>query len=246
MVAVVNEAMARRLWPGADAIGRRFRLDSKGAWIEVVGVARDGKYLMLAEQPRPYFYVPLAQHHAASVTFVVRSASDPASLAVPLQQAINGVDPDLPVYNVRTMRDHMRDSVFAFMPFRIAVVMSGAQGAVGLLLAVMGLYAIVAYTVARRTREIGVRMALGAARADVLRLVVRGGLKLSLVGIAVGLVVSLGFGFALSRVLYGLQPVDVPVLGGVTALLLAVAAAACYVPARRATRVDPMIALRCE
>jgi predicted permease len=245
-VGIVNEAMARQLWPGKDAIGQRFRVGSKGPWVEVVGIARDGKYMMLAEPTRPYFYLPIEQDYRSPATLIVRSASDPMSVAAPVQRVLSELDPDLPVFNVRTMEQHMRDSVFAFFPLRIAVTMATAQGAIGLLLAVIGLYAVVSYTVTRRTREIGLRMALGAGRPDVLRLVVRDGMRLSLVGVAVGLVMSLGIGFVLSHVLYGLTRVNVAVLLGVTALLLVVSAVACYVPARRATRVDPMIALRCE
>jgi len=124
--------------------------------------------------------------------------------------------------------------------------MAAVQGVVGLLLAVMGLYAVVSYAVARRTREIGVRMALGAARADVLRLVVREGMRLSLIGLGIGLLIASGAGLVLSRVLYGVVPIDVPVLGGVTALLLVVFALACYLPARRAARIEPLVALRYE
>jgi predicted permease len=245
-VGVVNETMGRQLWPGKDPVGQRFRLGAQGDWIEVVGVARDGKYMMLVEPRRPYFYIPIEQSYRSPVTLLVRSAGDPAPLAGPLQRLLNEMDPDLPVFNVRTMAHHMRDSVFGFMPFRLAVLMAGVQGAIGLLLAVMGLYAVVAYTVTRRTREIGLRMALGANRADVLRLVVRDGMRLTLIGVVLGLLLAVGIGLVLSQVLYGLSPVDVPVLAGVTALLLGVSALACYVPARRATRVDPMIALRCE
>ena len=140
----------------------------------------------------------------------------------------------------------MRESVFALMPLRMGASMAAVQGAIGLLLAVMGLYAVVSYAVVRRTREIGVRMALGAARADVLRLVVGEGLRLSLIGLGIGLLIAAGVGFVLSRVLYGVVPLDVPVFGGVTAVLLVVAALACYLPARRATRIDPLVALRYE
>jgi predicted permease len=245
-VGIVNETMARQLWPGKDAIGQRFRFGAKGPWIEVVGVARDGKYMMVAEAARPYFYLPIEQEYRSPATLVVRSGSDLASLAAPVQRVLHDLDPDLPVFNVRTMEQHMRDSVFAFLPLRMAATMAAAQGAIGLLLAVIGLYAVVSYTVTRRTREIGVRMALGAARPDVLRLVVRDGMRLSAIGVALGLVMALGIGFVLSHVLYGLTRVNTPVLLGVTALLLVVSGFACYVPARRATRVDPMIALRCE
>ena len=245
-VAVVNETMARTLWLGRDPLGQRFRFGRDGEWIEVVGVAADGKYVMLAEQPRAYFYVPLAQQYRSPVTIVVRTASDPTALATPLRRLLHESDPDLPVFNVRTMERHLRESVFALMPLRIGASMAAVQGVVGLLLAVMGLYAVVSYAVARRTREIGVRMALGAARADVLRLVVREGMRLSLIGLGVGLLIASAAGLVLSRVLYGVVPIDVPVLGGVTALLLVVSALACYVPARRATRIEPLVALRYE
>jgi predicted lysophospholipase L1 biosynthesis ABC-type transport system permease subunit len=211
-----------------------------------VGVAADGKYVMLAEQPRAYFYVPLAQQYRSPVTIVVRTASDPTALAAPLRRLLHQSDPDLPVFNVRTMERHLRESVFALMPLRMGASMAAVQGVVGLLLAVMGLYAVVSYAVARRTREIGVRMALGAARADVLRLVVRDGMRLSLIGLGIGLLIASAVGLVLSRVLYGLVPIDVPVLGGVTALLLVVSALACYLPARRATRIEPLAALRYE
>ena len=245
-VAVVNETMARTLWPEQDAVGQRFRFGRDGEWVEVVGIAADGKYVMLAEQARPYFYVPLAQRYQSPITIVLRTASDPASLATPLQRLLNERDPDLPVYNARTMERHVRDSVFGLMPLRVGAWMSAVQGAIALLLAIMGLYAVVSYAVTRRTREIGVRMALGASRGDVVRLVVREGMRLSLVGLAVGLLLAAGVGLVISGVLFGVVPIDVPVLGGVTVLLLLISALACYIPARRATRIDPLAALRYE
>jgi predicted permease len=244
LVAVVNETMARRLWPDQDAVGRRFRFGQDGNWVEVVGIAGDGKYVMLGEDPRAYFYLPLAQQYRSPMTLVVRSASDPRGLAAPVQRLLREMDPDLPVFNIRTMEEHVRDSVFGLLPLRIGAAMAGVQGLIGLFLAVMGLYAVVSYAVTRRTREIGVRMALGAQRQDVLRLVVRDGMRLSLIGIVIGLLLAFGVGAVLSRVLYGVTPADAGVLGGVTALLLVVSAIACYLPARRATRVDPLVALR--
>ncbi|HEX2311432.1 MAG TPA: FtsX-like permease family protein, partial [Vicinamibacterales bacterium] len=135
---------------------------------------------------------------------------------------------------------------FGLMPLRMGASMAAVQGVIGLLLAIMGLYAVVSYAVARRTHEIGVRVALGAGAGDVVRLVVREGLRLTITGVVIGLAVSLGLGALLSRVLYGVKPVDAGVFAGVTALLLGVSALACYLPARRATRVDPMVALRAE
>ena len=245
-VAMVNETMARKLWPGEPAIGKRFRFGRDGEWIEVVGLVADGKYVMLGEEPRSYFYVPLAQRYSSPITLMVQSASAPDTLLGPLQHLLREMDANLPVYNVRTMQTHVRDSVFGLMPLRMGAAMATAQGLIALLLAVMGLYAVVAYAVTRRTREIGLRIALGADRGAVLRLVVREGMRLTLIGVLVGLLGAFGLGAVLSQVLYGIEPMDVGVYAGVTALLLAVSALACYVPARRATRVDPMIALRAQ
>ena len=246
-VAVVNETMARGLWPGVtDVVGKRFRFGRSGDWVQVVGVARDGKYVMLAEEPRPYFYFPLFQRFQSPLTLVVRSTSDPTSLSNVVQKTIAGMDPGLPVYNVRTMDKHIASSVFGLMPMRAGASIAGVQGIIGLLLALMGLYAVVSYAVSQRTREIGVRMALGASKSDVLRLVVREGMRLSIVGIVLGLLLAMGVSLVLSKVLYGLAPLDPVVFGLVTLVLLGVSALACYIPARRAARLDPLVSLRCE
>lgn len=245
-VAVVNETMAAKLWPQKDAVGQRFRFGRDGEWVEVVGVASGGKYVMMAEEPKAYFYLPLAQHYRSPITLMVRTAFEPTALQKPLQDLLRELDPALPVYNVRTMDRHLRDSVFALMPFRMGATLAAFQGSIGLFLAVMGLYAVVSYAVNQRTHEIGVRMALGARRADVLRLVLKEGMRLTVVGSVLGLLIALGVGFGLSHVLYGIKPVNTGVIAGITALLLAVSALACYLPARRATRVDPLVALRYE
>ncbi|HEX5818266.1 MAG TPA: ABC transporter permease, partial [Gemmatimonadales bacterium] len=245
-VALVNETLAKKLWPGQQALGRQFRIGADKGFTEVVGLVADGKYLMLGEEPRPYFYVPLAQRYQSPVTLMVRSAGDPESLVAPLRRTLRDLDPDLPLFNVRSMEDHVKNSVFGLMPLRMGAAMAAGQGFIGLLLAVMGLYAVVSYTVSRRTREIGVRVALGANRSDVIRLVVKDGLRLTVVGIVLGLLASLGLGLVLSGALYGVDAMDTGVYVGVTALLLGVSALACYLPARRATRVDPLVALRAE
>jgi predicted permease len=245
-VAVANEIMARKLWPREDAVGKRFRFGRDGEWIEVVGVAAGGKYVMMAEEPRAYFYLPLDQQYRSPVTLMVRTTSDPAAFLRPLLDLLRELDPDLPVYNVRTMDRHLRESVFALMPFRMGATVAAFQGFIGLLLAVMGLYAVVSYAVNQRTHEIGVRMALGARRADVLWLVLREGMRLTIAGCVAGLLIALGVSFGLSHILYGVEAVNAGVIAGITGLLLAVSALACYLPARRATRVDPMVALRYE
>ena len=246
-VAVINEAMANAFWPGQDPIGQHFRRDWPGApAIEVVGVTATGKYVMLTEEPRPYYYVPFAQAYTMPATLVVRAAHDPASLAPALRATIRAVDPDLPVYNLITLDDHLATSMFALLPLRMGAVMAGIQGGLGLILAILGLYAVVSYGVARRAREIGVRMALGASRADVLRLVSREGLRLTLTGLGCGLALSLLLSAALSRLVFGVHVFDAVAFPATVAVLLATAGLACWLPARRATRVDPMVALRVE
>jgi predicted permease len=245
-VAIVNQTLAQRLWPGENALGRRFRLGRGGEYTEVVGVARDGKYLMLGEEPRPYLYVPLDQHYQSPVTLHVRTAGDPLAFVPALRRVLAELDPDLPIYSVRTMDEHLRQSALAMMPLRLAATMAAAQGALGLLLAVMGIYGVVSYVVTRRTREIGVRLALGAPRLGVIRLVMREGWRLTLIGLGIGLLIAVVMALGLSRLLYGLNPLNLPVFAGVLLLLGGVALLACYLPARRATRVDPMLALRAE
>ena len=238
-VAVVNRTMAQQLWPGQEALGKRFRFGRDGEWVEVTGVARDGRYVMLAEAPRAYFYLPLAQHYRTPMTLLVRSAGDPAALASPLQALLRELDPDLPVYNVRTMESHIRKASWGSCPCGWRRPWPPSRGCWAFGLAVMGLYAVVAYAAAQRTHEIGVRMALGARRRDVLRLVVRDGLRLTIVGVAVGLLLALGVGFALSRVLYGVTTAPALLFAGVTALLIAVAGLACYLP-----RAEPLAWIR--
>jgi predicted permease len=245
-VAIINATMAERLWPGQDALGRRFKWGADSDFWQVVGVARNARYVMIGEEPRPFFYAPLAQRHASPVTLHLWTDGDPAALTPAVRDVLRQMDADLPIYNVRTMEEHLNDSAFAVMPLRFGAVLAGAQGLLGLLLAAMGLYGVVSYVVSQRTREIGVRVALGARRFDILRLVVRDGFRLTLIGLAIGLLVSLGFTAILTKVLYGLTPAATPVFVAVIVLLGCVAMLACYLPARSATKVDPMIALRCE
>jgi predicted lysophospholipase L1 biosynthesis ABC-type transport system permease subunit len=245
-VAVVNQALADLCWPGQEALGKRFRPWRDGPWIEVVGVTETAKYVMLTESPRPFFYETLAQEYAAPLTVLVRTAGDPAAVASALREAMRGLDPHLPLYGQRTMEEMMGSSALAFLPMRMGAALAGAQGIIGLLLAMMGLYAVVSFGVVQRTREIGIRMALGANASQVVRFVVREGLRLTIVGLAIGLILAVALGWGLSRLLYGLGTFDPLVIIGVTALLLGIAGLACCWPARRATRVDPVIALRAE
>jgi putative ABC transport system permease protein len=245
-VAVINQALADLCWPGQDPLGKRFRPWKDGPWIEVVGVTDNSKYLMLTEPARPYYYEALAQSYSAPLTLVIRTQGDPTALTGAVRAVFRDLDPNLPLYGERSMEDLMGTSALAFLPMRMGVMMAGVQGLIGLALAAMGLYAVVSFGVAQRTREIGIRMALGADKVTVMRTVVREGVRLTVAGLAVGFALAVGIGFGLSHLLFGLGAVDPLVFGGVTILLLAIALLACWLPARRATRVDPVIALRAE
>lgn len=245
-VAIVNELLAQRYWPGQNPLGKRFHFGRQGDLVEVVGVTRTGKYIMLGEEPRPYFYVPLKQHYSNPVTLHLYTAGDPAAIIPTLRQVLRELDPHLPIYNVRTMEAHLRDSAFGLMPLRMGAALAGVQGLLGLALAVMGVYGLVAYVVSQRTREVGIRMALGAQTLDVVRLVVHDGLMLTCVGIALGGVAAVGLKLIVSKVLYGLAPASEPVFIAAILLIGGVALLACYIPARRAVNVDPLAALRYE
>ncbi len=245
-VAIINATMAERLWPGQDPLGRRFKLGQDGDFWQVIGVARNAKYVLIGEEPRSFFYAPLAQRHVSPVTLHLWTDVAPAALTPAVRDVIRQMDADLPIYNVRTMEEHLGESAFAMLMLRYGALIAGAQGLLGLLLASMGLYGVVSYVASQRTREIGVRVALGARSFDILRLVVRDGFGLTLIGLAIGLLVSLGFAAVITKMLYGLAPAAPPVFAAVAVLLTGVAMLACYLPARRAMKVDPMVALRCE
>ncbi|HEY7686434.1 MAG TPA: ABC transporter permease [Gemmatimonadales bacterium] len=239
LVAIVNETFARRFWPGQDPLGKR--IGWPDAWREVVGIARDGKYGSLGEEPRPYFYSPLAQRPATDLTLHVRAA-DPAAVQPVLGALVRQLDADLPV-RITSMEEHLG---LTLLSQRIGATLLGIFGALGVLLASIGLYGVLAYTVARRTREIGVRIALGAAAKDVRRLVVGHALRLVGVGAAVGLVLAFIAGRLAAGFLFGVAPADLVTFVVVPLLLGAVALVASWIPSLRATTLDPIAALRCE
>lgn len=244
-VAIVNETFARRLFPGRDAIGGRFNFDGpdKPYW-EVVGVVADGKYNSLGEDPKPAFYRPLQRIYRSGVTLVARTATaDPKSAIAGLRNELLRLDPTLPLYNVKTLAEHMSLPLF---PFRVAAILLGSFGVLAIVLAAIGIYGVMSYVVAGRTREVGVRVALGASRSDVLLLIMRQGMSLALIGLVVGLVVGFAAAQLLVRLLFGVSPADPLTFAGVSILLALVAGLACYLPARRATKVDPLVALRYE
>jgi predicted permease len=246
LVAIVNQAMANRFWPKEDPIGRRFSLKSNsGPFIEVVGLARDGQYFFLSSQAQPYFYLPLAQNFVSYRSLQLRSSVPPESLIKSVQGQIHLLAPDLPIDDIRTMQQLVHGLAGLFL-FRLAAAVAAIMGSLGLLLAIVGVYGVLSYSVTQRTHEIGIRLALGASRGDILKLVSRQGLGLIAVGAVVGLLAAWALTRSMTNLLIGVSPTDPLTFASLALLLTLVALAACYIPARRATRVDPMIALRYE
>ena len=243
-VAVVNQFMANRLWPGEDPIGKRFKPQgSKGQWLEVVGVARDGKYNFIFEDKPMYYYTPLAQQYRALRVIHIRTAGTPESLAPLVQKEIRSLNPYLPVYDVRSMTEMLHGGNGFFL-LNMGALFGGALGLLGLVLALVGIYGVVSYSANQRTQEIGVRMALGAQRTDILRLVVGQGLALVATGIVLGLGAAFGVSRLMGNMLFGISSTDVPTFAAVPIVLGSMALIASYVPAFRATRIDPIAALR--
>jgi predicted permease len=244
LVAIVSETMARQFFPGEDPIGKRFSTGFSGptgAWTEIVGIARDSKYAALAEAPTPVVYMPLAQRHETGVTLYVRSSIPPALLVGDLRREIQAIEPNLPVPNIQTVHDTIATSLYA--P-RMGAVLISVFGGLALLLASLGVYGVLAFSISRRTRELGIRMALGADRRDVFALVIREGMWLVAVGLAIGLGAGLYASQSIRSFLVGVSERDLATFATVPAILAAVALMACYLPARRAMKVDPMAALR--
>jgi putative ABC transport system permease protein len=246
-VVIVNETLAARFWPAADPIGKRLHVRCAGSgppW-EVVGVARDSKYIAVFEQPQPYLYVAATQARPVGRTLLVRSRLRPDELGPRLRQTIAAVDADVPLSEMRTMRGIIGGSLGNVM-FRVGARQAGAMGLIGLVLAVVGVYGVTSYGASQRTREIGIRLALGAHPVDVRQLVLRHGLGLVIAGVGVGLIFSVGLTSALTQYVVIGSAADPVAIGGVTATLVAIALVACYLPARRAMRIDPIVALRHE
>lgn len=245
-VAVVNGMMARRLWPGQDPIGKRFFNNAEpDKPIEVVGVSRDGKYGWIFEDLRSYYFLPLTQNFSSLHALHVRTVGAPENLMLTVQKEIRALDPDLAVYDVMTMEQALQGGNGLFL-INMGAAFAAALGGLGLVLALVGVYGVVAYASSQRTHEIGVRMALGAGKGDILKMILSQGFGLVVVGIIVGLAAAFGLTRFIANMLFGITPADPLTFGGVALLLAAVALVACFIPAQRATRVDPMIALRYE
>ena len=242
-VVVVNEAFARRFWPNQDPVGKRIRRGPESPWLQVVGVARDGRYRRATDEPEPYVFIPFLQRPEPQMRLLLRTAGDPAAFAPRVRELVQELDPNVTVGTVRTMEEVFGRSVRRFTTNATLV---GALGTLALLLAAVGLYGVMAYTVTQRTREIGLRMALGARSADVLRRVTGQGARLALVGMVLGAAGAYALSRVLERFLYGVTAKDAPAFALAAAVLGAAALLASYLPARRASRVDPMVALRGE
>jgi predicted permease len=239
---VVNEAFARKYWPGLDPLGRR--IDQGGGWMTVVGMVKTGKYNQITEDPVPMIYQPVGRDRPLDAfTLHLRAAGDPGLLTAALRLAFRETSADLPFLDVRTMRESMQA---ATMVQEIGATMLAGFGVIALLLSAIGIYGIMAYTVSQRTREIGVRVALGAARRDVLSLVIGRAMRLAGLGLVFGLLAAYGAGQYLGAQLVGVSGSDPVVFAAIALLLGAVALLASWLPARRAARVDPMLALRYE
>ena len=241
-VAIVNEEFARRYFNG-DALGKRVQVESERGYLEIVGVARTAKYRNLREEPLPFIYLPLSQNYQPDMTLMVRTASDPAALLGTLRNEMIQVNKAVAVFSVQMMSETIAGQLAVD---RMIAVLLSVFGGAALLLAAIGIYGVMGYAVAQRTREIGIRVALGAERGDIMRLIVRRGLVLTVIGATIGLVLAFALTRALKSLLFGVSVTDPLTFSAVVTLLVGVAMIACYFPARRATTVDPIVALRNE
>jgi len=246
-VAIINQAMAKRVWPDVDPLGRRFRLkgDTTPDWFTVVGVVADFRHFRgdSGEEVFPSAYVPYSFDPTLNTGLTIRVAGSPAQITGSVREAIRNADPTLPVFQVSTMEDLRQRS---FWQDKLFGWMFSVFGVIALLMASVGVYGVLSYSVSQRVQEIGVRVALGAERRDVMKLIVWQGLKLGALGIVLGVLGAAGLTQFLKSVLFNVTPTDPLSFGGVAVFLVAVALAASYVPARRAMAVDPIVALRGE
>jgi predicted permease len=242
LAAIVNQTMARQLWPGEDPVGKRFRTEKESyPLIEVVGLAGNGKYQNITEDPQPWFYIPLLQEFQSLRSIEVRSAAPSEAVISQTEREIRTLAPAMPLFNSSTMDQVLDQAEFIF---RLGVYLAGGMGLLGLFIAVVGVYGVVSYAAAQRTREVGIRMAIGALPADALKMILRHGMRLISTGLTAGVILGLLVTRGIGHIFHG--ETGLPAFLIATALLAATGFFACYIPARRAMRLDPMVALRHE
>src|ERR1019366_715642 len=240
-VAVINQTLAAKLAPGGNAVRRTFTYG--GNKITIVGVARDAKYAWLTEDRTSFVYLPIAQRWLPKQVLIVRGGLSSSQLALAIQQTVQSMDRGLPTPIVTTLREA---NSIVLLPQRVAAIVTGALGLIGLVMATVGLYGIISYSVSRRGREIGIRVALGARKSDVLGMVVREGMLLAALGVAIGLVLAAAATRLMSGFLFNISPLDAMTFAGMSVFFLAIAFISSYLPARRAAASDPMVALRTD
>ena len=245
-VAIINQTMAKKFWPNEDALNKRFGTKgANGPFLEVVGIVQDAKYQNVVEDPPPFFYLPIAQSFMSLRTIHVRTSVSPESLALQIESQIHEIAPGLPITQVQTMTESLQGANGFFL-FRFGAQLTTIMGLLGLILAVVGIYSVVSYAAVQRTQEIGIRMAMGAAPRDILKMILRQGLGVLGVGLVLGLIIALAGTRVMSSLFVGIRPTDPLTFALVAFLLAAIALFACWVPAYRATRIDPLVALRHE
>jgi predicted permease len=244
-VVIVNEAMAAKYWPTRDPIGATLTImSSPPVKAEVVGIARLSKTREIEEPPQPFLYLPFEQSRQTAMVLFAETSGDPASFTGALRGEVRALDPNQPIYDVRTMASHFQQQ--ALWGVRLIAEVIAAVGIVGLALSVLGLYGVIAYSVSQRTREIGIRMAVGATNRRVLGMVLRQGITLTAIGAGVGVLLTLAMSTVIGGLLNGVNPRDPAIYAAAMGVLVTVTLLAAYLPARRASRVDPQVALRCE
>jgi predicted permease len=245
-VAIINATMASTFWPHEEPLGKFFRAGNETAPpIQIVGIAGNGRYLSLNEPPQPFFYLPLAQDFVSRRTLQIRTSGAPDSFIAPVKEEIDQLAPGLASSDVETMTQSL-EGALGFFAFRVTAICASALGLVGLILAMVGVYGIVSFATNQRTREIGIRIAVGATSKDILQMIWKQGARLIVLGLACGVFAAWGLTRTMTHMLVGIRFSDPVTYISVATLLLMIALVACYIPARRAMRVDPMMALRHE
>lgn len=244
--AIVNETMAHKFWPNESAIGHEFRIASDHVHsLHVVGVVKNSRTLGMVGPIREYFYQPFAQNYSSLAVLQVRTTSAPETMTASIREQIAALAPSMPAFDIHTMLQDLY-AMNGFLLFELAAALAGTLGCLGLILALVGVFGVISFTVSQRTNEIGIRMAMGAAQGSILRMILRQGVWMIAGGLVTGILLTLAISRLVGDFIFGVSPYDALTYISVSGLLCAVALFACYLPARRATRVDPMVALRYE